>query len=1010
MLPVRTIRPGLIALWMLNDASTVREKVEFMRACRGGGIEGLCMHPRSGNLIPYGSDEWFDMIRALVEEGRRLGIDMWLYDEDPYPSGVAGGLVTAERAELRARYMALHEKPHDLRAGQLWRISESKVLWAGLVPVAESLPAVDMTARVGMVRSDWFMGDWDSRYYYPDTPVFPCPRGDAVRPFYTLRVPHVPIGYRLIAISAELASEEGSWGSLPDLLNPESFGLFRKLTLDRYHACVGEQFGLTIPGIFTDEAKAHGGMPITKDLFEDFERTFGYSLRERLYQLFGNALSDDYIQARLDYRRWVATRFLDAFMRPYRRWCDEHGLYLVGHISPEDDPIQEAVCVGSVMPIMKELSLPGTDIIVPFTGDWRAPALNLGSLRVGSLKSQHGRPYAMSETLALCGWSVTSDRCRQLFAWQKVLGVDRFFVHGFFMSSEGVQNYEAPPDYGPHSSIFRGICAVNDWLKAVEGILDGACDDADVAVLSSLVSFWTWGGDMNSPRLGRLRRSLWQTVLACLRAHVAVHMVSEEDVSEGSVEADQLRVGERAYRTVLVPAIDVVGQGALGVLQSAADAGVSVFWFGTGPGKLISRAGRLRDCAARPGETLRQPYPSVSWCRARLTPAAAISGRNSEECYVRRLRARDGQRYLLAVNVCDESLALRLGMVGAGGAWLPVNADGEAVARVACTAWRVPGRGCGLFRLGPAPQAVRRAQSPVRRPTGAGRTFERLRPNILRLYSCRALRRGQGPVKLDYPRPYWQVFNDYSARRTWPTYLGELPLESSVPEGKLRYAFGFKLRGRVRQPSLVFDPRCARGRFEVLLNGKRLRARLVFPLDGTRPLRLRASHLREGLNRLELVFSPQGAMDGLLSQIYLEGEFDVTVRHGRAVVSPPSGRISEKGWQAAGLPHYMGEGRYRWTESFSPADLESSWTLQVERIVDSAQLRVNGASMGVRAWAPWRWPLSGLKEGPNVFELIVSGTAGNRHELRWPDQPQGWIGGAWLVAMRCHSCRVLRPA
>jgi len=186
---VADIRPGLIPFWMLNDASSVEEKVAYMRRCRAGGIEGLCLHCRPGNLVPFASDEWFGMIRALVEEGARLGMQMWLYDEDPYPSGAAGGLVMAERPELRALFLRRRLKPERIRPGQLWHIGESRVVWAGLVPADRPGRAVDMSGLVGPVRADWFMGDWDSRHYYPDTPVFPCPRSDAVRPVYAMRVP-----------------------------------------------------------------------------------------------------------------------------------------------------------------------------------------------------------------------------------------------------------------------------------------------------------------------------------------------------------------------------------------------------------------------------------------------------------------------------------------------------------------------------------------------------------------------------------------------------------------------------------------------------------------------------------------------------------------------------------------------------------------------------------------------------------------------------------------------------
>jgi len=993
----RTIRRGAIPLWMLNDASSVSEKIEYMRACRRGGIEALCMHPRCGNLVPYGSDEWFEMIRRLVEEGRRLDMDMWLYDEDPFPSGAAGGLITRLRPDLRALALTRHERPPGLGPGRLWPIGEDRVIWAGLVPVREPLPAIDLTARVGVVRVDWFMTDWDSRYYYPQAPLFPCPRGSAVRTRFVMRVPELPEGYELVAITAKAPGEDGPWDSLPDLLNYETFGLFKELVLERYAAWVGEHFGTTIPGIFTDEPKAFGAVSLTADLFESFQDTFGYDLRGRLYQLFGEPLGEQYAQTRLDYRTWLGRRFLEAFMRPYRRWCDAHGLHLVGHISPEDDPLEETPCVGSVMPVMKELSLPGTDIIVPFTGDSRAPGLNLGSVRVSSLKAQHGRPCATSETLALCGWSTTTDRCRQLLTWQKVLGVDRFFLHGFFNSSEGVVNYEAPPDYGPNSSIFKGICALNEWLKDVEAVMDGAQEVAELAVLNSMPSFWTWGPGMEESRLHRLRRSLWQTIVACLQAHVGLHIVDEEDLSGARLDGGRLVVGNRSYGCVVAPALDVVESKSLDVLGRAAQEGVSVFWFGGGPARMVGQGHRLESCVALPGTVLRQQHPAAAWCRRHFRPQATLRGAGREQCYVRRVRSTDGEHYLLAVSLSDGELALRLAAEDGGRAWVPVRADGETRCGASATLWRVPGRGCGLFRLSArAPSAARRAER-VRRPAGEVRTFRRLGPNVLRLAACTVSARGKAGVQLDYPRPYWQVWDDYSTRRTCPTFLGELPVESTVPAAELRYGFRFAVRGEIKGPRLVLDPRCARGRFDIVLNGERIGRRRRFPLEGARPLRVPLRKLKRGVNRLELLFRPESAMDGLLSQLYVEGDFDVDLAGRTPTLVPPAGRDSRDGWQEAGAPHYMGEGRYEWRENFTAEDLRVAWTLEADRIVDSAELFVNGESAGVRAWAPWRWELPNVRRGANTFSLVVSGTAGNKHELRWPNEPQGWIGRARLV-------------
>ena len=125
---------GLAPFWMLNDASTVAEKLDYMRRCHAGGITALALHPRAGNLTPFASREWFEMIKAIVAEAERLGMHIWLYDEDPFPSGAAGGLVMAHRSDLRARAFDFKMAPESLKAGELWFIAEQHVLWAGLAP------------------------------------------------------------------------------------------------------------------------------------------------------------------------------------------------------------------------------------------------------------------------------------------------------------------------------------------------------------------------------------------------------------------------------------------------------------------------------------------------------------------------------------------------------------------------------------------------------------------------------------------------------------------------------------------------------------------------------------------------------------------------------------------------------------------------------------------------------------------------------------------------------------
>ena len=68
------------------------------------GFGGYHMHSRTGMDVPYLSDEFMSLIRHCVEEAKRTDTLAWLYDEDRWPSGAAGGLVTKD-PEYRQRFM-----------------------------------------------------------------------------------------------------------------------------------------------------------------------------------------------------------------------------------------------------------------------------------------------------------------------------------------------------------------------------------------------------------------------------------------------------------------------------------------------------------------------------------------------------------------------------------------------------------------------------------------------------------------------------------------------------------------------------------------------------------------------------------------------------------------------------------------------------------------------------------------------------------------------------------------
>lgn len=62
------------------------------------------MHSRTGMGTPYLSDEFMEMVRFCVEQAKKNDMLAWLYDEDRFPSGSAGGILTKD-PKYRSRHM-----------------------------------------------------------------------------------------------------------------------------------------------------------------------------------------------------------------------------------------------------------------------------------------------------------------------------------------------------------------------------------------------------------------------------------------------------------------------------------------------------------------------------------------------------------------------------------------------------------------------------------------------------------------------------------------------------------------------------------------------------------------------------------------------------------------------------------------------------------------------------------------------------------------------------------------
>ena len=90
--------------WAWNTDLKKDELIRQIGELKKMGFGGFFMHTRSGMSTPYLGAEFMDLIKACRDEAKKQGVLAYLYDEDRWPSGGAGAIVT-EDPEYRARYL-----------------------------------------------------------------------------------------------------------------------------------------------------------------------------------------------------------------------------------------------------------------------------------------------------------------------------------------------------------------------------------------------------------------------------------------------------------------------------------------------------------------------------------------------------------------------------------------------------------------------------------------------------------------------------------------------------------------------------------------------------------------------------------------------------------------------------------------------------------------------------------------------------------------------------------------
>jgi hypothetical protein len=973
-------------LWVWNDLMTREEIDRQLEGFKARGIGGAFIHPRPGLITPYLGDEWFSLCAHAVETGKKLGLKIWLYDENSYPSGFAGGHVPAalpDSAQSGLRMRTFEGPPEGLEP-------------APLVVLRRTLTGFEeITGNVPPPGTD------QAVYYVFDV------------------------------VKASPSPWYGGF-SYVDLMRKDVTEKFLDLTLNGYKKGIGAEFGSTVPGVFQDEAEiapAGGREAInyTPALFSTFQARWGYDLRSNLVSLFEEVGS--WKRVRHDFYATLLDLFIENWAKPYYAYATDNRLAFTGHYWEHEWPRPRVSPDNLAMAAYAHM--PGIDMLM---NEWQTgPDAQFGNARsvreIRSAANQQGRARTLSETYGASGWDLTFADQKRIGDWEFALGVNFLNQHLSYATIKGARKRDHPLSFSDHEPWWPHYNTLADYFGRLAAVLSQGEQVNRVLVIEPTTTAWMLYSPAAESEDYKAVGTDFQRFVHLLEAEkIEYDLASEKTLQEfGSTAHARLNVGQRSYGLVILPP----------GLRNLEDSTVALIRdYLIRDGKIVSWVAPPDYINGIPTEDLRVlqesfgdrwlnsgPGSGFDKVRAYSPPAIVFeSGTGGERLFHQR-RAFDRGQIVFLANAAPEETA-RGTMTLEGGSveeWDPFTGRTKPYpftrsgGRLSLAYSVPPGGSLLLCIRDERIKSVEALPIPPWRelvPEG-GLSVEPLGPNVLTLDYCDLVLKGRTEKDLYFYDAQRKTFQAHGLEKDpWDSAVqyvtNILDLDKFPADSGFEAVFDFRtVKGDVQDfadlKAVVERPEL----FRVLINGRE-----VPPLPGEwwldRGFGVFAigPHIVSGRNTVTLEARPF-TIHSELEPVYLLGHFRLAVAERGFVVRPPV-PLAAGSWKSQGWPFYGAGVRYHRTFVVPPDASGASFRLRLGPWLGAtAEVFVGDKRVGSAAFAPYEVDLTGaLAPGANEVSVVVFGTLRNTLGPFHNDPP---LGRAWPGAFQ-QGAKGGRPA
>lgn len=545
--------------WAWNTKLDKEETLRQIEQFKEMGMGGFHMHTRVGLDTEYMGEEFLDIVQACVKKAKENSLKAYLYDEDRWPSGYAGGKVTSNPA-YRSRYLVVT----PFKKGS----KKTEERYDSCAPTFSNGTGNFINAfRVRLDQAGYL-----EKYELCKEDAVP-EDGECIWYVY----------YEIAGNSPWFNNQ-----AYVDNLNPLAVKEFIKQTHEVYFKKTGNEFGKTIPAIFTDEPQfAHKQflgspegkqdvlLPFTDDFEQTYQKTYGQSLLEHIPEILWELPEGNVSTVRFHYHDHIAERFSKAYGDQIGKWCEKHGIAMCGHMMEEPTLYSQTRVLGEVMRNLKGFTMPGIDMLC----DKREYST---AKQAQSVAHQYGREGCVGEIYGVTNWDFDFRRHKLQGDWLAALGITLRVPHLTWMSMGGEAKRDYPASIGFQSPWYKKYNVIETHFARVNTVLTRGKPLVNVGVIHPVESYWLKFGpnQQTGQERAEMDEHFQQVTEWLLFGLIDFDYVSEALLKE---QYEAGKIGCMDYQVLIVPDMYTIRETTLQILNDFLKIGKKVIFMGEIP-------------------------------------------------------------------------------------------------------------------------------------------------------------------------------------------------------------------------------------------------------------------------------------------------------------------------------------------------------------------------------------------------------------------------------------------